>query len=170
MGGECRFQTWTFKLRQGVKWHNVPPLNGRELVADDIKYCYEAYAQGGGAVVYLPGNRRHGNAGQIHHPHPFEDAQYDVSAECGGSRGGHLPTRGVGRGRRSQKAHDRHGSLYPERERAQGQSGARPQPGLFRQRVSVHRRVPYPLDPRCGDAPGSLPYRAERYPGAAKPG
>src|SRR5437867_7025261 len=26
-------RTWTFKLRQGVKWHNVPPLNGRELVA-----------------------------------------------------------------------------------------------------------------------------------------
>ena len=37
--GSADFKTWTFKLRQGVKWHNVPPLNGRELVADDIKYC-----------------------------------------------------------------------------------------------------------------------------------
>src|SRR5882724_11495186 len=45
--GSPDFQTWTFKLRQGVKWHNVPPLNGRELVADDIKYCYEAYAKEG---------------------------------------------------------------------------------------------------------------------------
>jgi len=45
--GSADFQTWTFKLRQGVKWHNVPPLQGRELVADDIKYCYEAYAQEG---------------------------------------------------------------------------------------------------------------------------
>src|SRR4029450_10064431 len=45
--GGADFATWTFKLRQGVKWHNVPPLNGRELVADDIKYCYEAYAQEG---------------------------------------------------------------------------------------------------------------------------
>ena len=45
--GSADFTTWTFKLRQGVKWHNVPPLNGRELVADDIKYCYEAYAQEG---------------------------------------------------------------------------------------------------------------------------
>ena len=35
---------WTFKLRQEVKWHNVLPLNGRALVADDIKYGYEAYA------------------------------------------------------------------------------------------------------------------------------
>ncbi|HEY5867448.1 MAG TPA: ABC transporter substrate-binding protein, partial [Candidatus Tectomicrobia bacterium] len=45
--GSTDFKTWTFKLRQGVKWHNVPPLKGRELVADDIKYCYEAYAQEG---------------------------------------------------------------------------------------------------------------------------
>ncbi len=37
--GSADFRRWTFKLRQGVKWHNVPPLNGRELVADDIKYC-----------------------------------------------------------------------------------------------------------------------------------
>ena len=38
---------WTFKLRQGVKWHNVAPLNGRELVAADIKYCFEQYAKEG---------------------------------------------------------------------------------------------------------------------------
>jgi peptide/nickel transport system substrate-binding protein len=38
---------WTFKLRQGVKWHNVPPLNGRELAAADVKYCYEQYAKEG---------------------------------------------------------------------------------------------------------------------------
>src|SRR5881397_1380369 len=40
-------RVWTFKLRQGVKWHNVPPLNGRELVATDVKYCFEAYAKEG---------------------------------------------------------------------------------------------------------------------------
>jgi peptide/nickel transport system substrate-binding protein len=40
-------RTWTFKLRQGVKWQNVPPLKGRELVAADIKYCFEAYAKEG---------------------------------------------------------------------------------------------------------------------------
>src|SRR5499427_6291417 len=45
--GSADFMTWTFKLRQGVKWHNLPPLHGRELVADDIKYCYEAYVQEG---------------------------------------------------------------------------------------------------------------------------
>src|SRR5881296_1004660 len=45
--GSADARTWTFRLRQGVRWHNVPPLNGRELVADDIKYCYEAYAKEG---------------------------------------------------------------------------------------------------------------------------
>ena len=38
---------WTFKLRRGVKWQNVPPLKGRELVAADVKYCFEAYAKEG---------------------------------------------------------------------------------------------------------------------------
>jgi len=41
------YRVWTFKLRQGVKWQNVPPLNGRELVAADIKYCFEVYAKEG---------------------------------------------------------------------------------------------------------------------------
>jgi peptide/nickel transport system substrate-binding protein len=41
------FRVWTFKLRQGVKWHNLPPLNGREFVAADVKYCFEAYAKEG---------------------------------------------------------------------------------------------------------------------------
>jgi peptide/nickel transport system substrate-binding protein len=40
-------RVWTFKIRQGVKWHNVPPLNGRELTAADVKYCYEQYAKEG---------------------------------------------------------------------------------------------------------------------------
>ncbi len=38
---------WTFKLRRGVKWQNVPPLKGRELTAADVKYCFEAYAKEG---------------------------------------------------------------------------------------------------------------------------
>src|SRR2546426_10796916 len=40
-------RVWTFKLRQGVKWQNVAPLNGREFVAADAKYCFEAYAKEG---------------------------------------------------------------------------------------------------------------------------
>jgi peptide/nickel transport system substrate-binding protein len=33
--------TYVFKLRQGVKWHNIAPVNGRELVADDIVFSYD---------------------------------------------------------------------------------------------------------------------------------
>ncbi len=40
-------RVWTFKLRQGVKWQNVPPLNGREFTSADVKYCFEAYAKEG---------------------------------------------------------------------------------------------------------------------------
>ena len=45
--GSPDHRVWTFKLRQGVKWQNVPPLNGREFVAADVKYCFEAYAKEG---------------------------------------------------------------------------------------------------------------------------
>jgi ABC-type transport system substrate-binding protein len=31
------------KLRQGVKWQNVAPLNGRAFTADDVKFTLEAY-------------------------------------------------------------------------------------------------------------------------------
>jgi peptide/nickel transport system substrate-binding protein len=35
--------TYVFKLRKGVRWHPKPPLNGRELTADDVKYTYERF-------------------------------------------------------------------------------------------------------------------------------
>jgi peptide/nickel transport system substrate-binding protein len=35
--------TYLFKLRRGVRWHNKPPVNGRELTADDVKYSLERF-------------------------------------------------------------------------------------------------------------------------------
>jgi len=45
--GSPDHRVWTFKIRKGVKWQNVAPLNGRELTAADIKSCYEGYAKEG---------------------------------------------------------------------------------------------------------------------------
>src|SRR5258705_9184798 len=34
---------YVFRLRQGVRWQPKPPVNGRELTADDVKYTYERF-------------------------------------------------------------------------------------------------------------------------------
>ncbi len=39
------FLTWTFHLRKGVKWQNVPPVNGREFTSDDVVFSYEYYTR-----------------------------------------------------------------------------------------------------------------------------
>ena len=41
--------TYIFHLRQGVKWHNKPPVNGRELVAEDVKFSFDRF-------LTVPGN------------------------------------------------------------------------------------------------------------------
>jgi peptide/nickel transport system substrate-binding protein len=35
--------TWIFKLHRGVRWHNKPPVNGRELTAEDVRYSVERF-------------------------------------------------------------------------------------------------------------------------------
>ena len=35
--------TWVFKLRRGVRWHPKPPVNGRELTADDVVYSVNRF-------------------------------------------------------------------------------------------------------------------------------
>jgi peptide/nickel transport system substrate-binding protein len=35
--------SYVFKLRKGVRWHNKPPVNGRELTAEDVKYTYDRF-------------------------------------------------------------------------------------------------------------------------------
>ena len=39
--------TYTFKLSPGVKWQNLPPLNGRDFVAADVKFAFERYRKEG---------------------------------------------------------------------------------------------------------------------------
>jgi peptide/nickel transport system substrate-binding protein len=35
--------TYVFHLRKGVRWHPKPPLNGRELTAEDVKYSFDRF-------------------------------------------------------------------------------------------------------------------------------
>jgi peptide/nickel transport system substrate-binding protein len=35
--------TYVFKLRRGVRWHPKPPVNGRELTADDVVYSVNRF-------------------------------------------------------------------------------------------------------------------------------
>lgn len=34
------FATFTFKIHEGIHWHDKPPVNGRELTAYDVEYSY----------------------------------------------------------------------------------------------------------------------------------
>ena len=40
-------QTYTFHLRPGVKFANQPPINGRDLSSNDIKWSYEYWSRSG---------------------------------------------------------------------------------------------------------------------------
>jgi peptide/nickel transport system substrate-binding protein len=35
--------TYVFKLRRGVRWHGKPPVNGREVTAEDVRYSLERF-------------------------------------------------------------------------------------------------------------------------------
>ena len=35
--------TYVFKLRRGVRWQNKPPVNGRELTAEDVVYSMDRF-------------------------------------------------------------------------------------------------------------------------------
>jgi peptide/nickel transport system substrate-binding protein len=37
-------KVYTFFLRKGVKFHNKPPVNGREVTAEDVKYSLDRFA------------------------------------------------------------------------------------------------------------------------------
>ncbi len=39
--------TFTFKIQEGIKWQNLPPLSGRAFVAEDARFALERYSQSG---------------------------------------------------------------------------------------------------------------------------
>jgi peptide/nickel transport system substrate-binding protein len=47
-------KTLEVKLRPGVKWHNKPPANGRDLTSDDVVFTFEdRFKQGGAGATFL---------------------------------------------------------------------------------------------------------------------
>lgn len=40
-------RTWTFKLRDNVRWHNVPPVNGRPFTSADVAWTIDLQKRGG---------------------------------------------------------------------------------------------------------------------------
>ena len=44
------FLTYTFHLRKGVKFHNLPPVNGREMDAEDVKATLALYMDPGSII------------------------------------------------------------------------------------------------------------------------
>ena len=40
-------KTYTFHLRKGVKWHDLPPVNGRELTSADVKTSFDYWGRTG---------------------------------------------------------------------------------------------------------------------------
>ena len=74
--------TWIFKLRRDVRWHNKPPVNGRELTADDVKYTYERF-------LTIKGNPNRGTLEQLIVT-PIRSAPSARAARC---RRSSLPSR-----------------------------------------------------------------------------
>ncbi len=37
------YTTWTFTIPKGVKFHNIPPVNGREVTAEDVVFSFQRY-------------------------------------------------------------------------------------------------------------------------------
>ena len=50
--------TYIFMLKRGVRWHPKPPVNGRELTAEDVKYTYERF-------LTVTGNPNRGTLDQV---------------------------------------------------------------------------------------------------------
>ena len=60
--------TYVFKLKKGVRFHAKPPVNGRELTAEDVRYTYERILTDKGSVnVSMYRVHREGRGGrQVH--------------------------------------------------------------------------------------------------------
>ena len=151
-------RVWTFKLRQGVKWQNVPPVKGRELVAADIKYCFEAYAKEGVQAftfqeieaMETPDShtlRVHLKTPNTLFPQNVAEPVTVIFPREVLEEDGDLKKRMIGTGPYILKEHTR-----KVRDRAPAQ------PRLLRHGPPVRRRVRHPLDAGSATRTGGVPH------------
>ena len=83
--------TYIFHLRQGVKWHNKPPLNGRELVAEDVKFTYDRFLTepGNPTAFYAGVCRTHRGRGPLYGEVPPAKSPSSGWSTCWQTRGAH---------------------------------------------------------------------------------
>ncbi len=85
--------TYIFHLRQGVKWHNKPPLNGRELVAEDVKFTYDRFLTERESTALYAGVRRpHRGGGPLYGEVPPQRA-LRLAGQCAGQPVQHVDHR-----------------------------------------------------------------------------
>ena len=80
--------TYRFQLRKGIRWQDIEPVNGRELVAQDVVYSYEQQRTPGWANAPLLRNLQdvvaEGRYGlKVTLKHGFPDADFLVSLADG---------------------------------------------------------------------------------------
>ena len=116
--------TWTFHLRQGVKFHNVEPTMGREFISDDVRLSVERYQAGGVqkdmwsdvTSIETPGQLHRRADARATHQRLHPEHRGVVAHGCEGDARGHrLPDR----------ARRRHGPLHPGDLGAEGALGVR---------------------------------------------
>ena len=153
-------QVFSFQLRDDVKWHNVAPLNGRALVAQDIKFAYDRYKEEGVHQSYWT------NIGSIdavddHQPHNHHvEGHGRLHPAAGQPLPDDLPQGTRGRGHDRPEG-DRHRRDDPRRGRAGQPRHLQQEPRLLGERGAAgRRRVPAP--PGLLGPSRRLPRRAVR--------
>ena len=165
--------TYVFHLRQGVKWHNKPPLNGRELVAEDVKFTYDRFlTEKGNANRYLlePVDRievvdRYTVKFVLKEPFvwlvdtlAYPWSTWIVAPELVQQYGDlKKPERAIGTG-----------PFILERYEPNVKIGLHPQPGILPEGPAVHGWGGMADHPRRIDRPGHVPHRPDRCGSAAE--
>ena len=136
--------TIDIKLRQGVKFHDIPPVNGRELVADDVVFSFKRmFERGlqvrtGEAISSIEAPDNYTVRIKTHEPFPL--AAFRLLRQVRGrlhGPGGRAPGERLCR----LGVHDRHRRLRPHAVHPGCRSQGRTKPRLLERGAPLRRRL-----------------------------